>query len=139
MNSVPTMLGIKTAWDDMPLTRYILIKETLPVGHAILAVAHSSLSGYLTCVEAERATWEQRDKDVACARKTVTEIWAETSFKERLCMVSEAEFEKAKEYGENMKDYRVMTESSLGNMETAIVFKPREEWPKFFKFLRLYK
>lgn len=123
----------------MPLTRYILIKESLSTGHAVLAAAHSSLSGYLTCVEAERATWDERDRDIACCRKTITEEWAETSFKERLCIVSEAEFLKAKEYGENMKDYRIMTESSLDNMETAIVFKPREEWPKFFKFLRLYK
>ena len=121
------------------LTRYILIRSSLPVGHAVLAATHASLSGYLTMVESERSTWDQRDKDIACCRKTITEEWAETSFKERVCKVSDAEFEKAKEHGENMKDYRIMTESSLDNMETAIVFKPREEWPKFFKFLRLYK
>jgi hypothetical protein len=71
--------------------------------------------------------------------KTVTEMWAETSFRERICKVSDNEFEAAKTHGENMRDYQVMTESSLDNAETAIVFKPREEWPKFFKFLRLYK
>jgi hypothetical protein len=33
----------------------------------------------------------------------------------------------------------VLTESALGNEEVAIVFKPRKEWPKMFKFFRLYK
>lgn len=33
----------------------------------------------------------------------------------------------------------VLTESALDGREVAIVFKPREEWPKMFKFLRLYR
>ncbi len=49
--------------------------------------------------------------------------------------VTEHEFFKAKEVEDNL----VLTESALGNEEVAIVFKPREEWPKMFKYLRLYK
>ena len=114
------------------LTRYILIKESLTAGHAVLAGVHASLGGYLTCVEAER-------KEGPPGVKTITEQWAETSFRERVCKVTDKEFEDAKAHGKNMVDCRIMTESSLGGMETAIVFKPREEWPKFFKFLRLWK
>jgi hypothetical protein len=33
----------------------------------------------------------------------------------------------------------VLTESALGNQEVAIVFQPRDEWPKMFRFLRLYR
>jgi len=33
----------------------------------------------------------------------------------------------------------VLSESALDNRELAIVFKPREEWPKMFRFLKLYK
>ena len=38
-----------------------------------------------------------------------------------------------------MADHVVLTESALGGQEVAIVFKPRHEWPKMFKFLRLYR
>ena len=36
-------------------------------------------------------------------------------------------------------DHVVLTESALDNQEVAIVFKPRQEWPKMFKFLKLYR
>ena len=36
-------------------------------------------------------------------------------------------------------DHVVLTESALGGQEVAIAFKPRREWPKAFRFLRLYK
>ena len=45
------------------------------------------------------------------------------------------EFENAKQ----VEDHVVLTESALGNREVAIVFKPRTEWPKMFKFLKLYR
>ena len=122
----------QTPWGDMALTRYILIKESLTPGHAVLAGVHASLGGYLTCVKAEKET-------LAPGVKTVTEQWADTSFRERVCKVTDAEFEQAKGHGTNMVDYQVMTESSLGGAETAIVFAPREEWAKFFKFLKLYR
>ena len=36
-------------------------------------------------------------------------------------------------------DHVVLTGSALGNQEVAIVFKPREEWPRMYKFLKLYR
>jgi len=42
------------------------------------------------------------------------------------------EFESAK----SVVDHVVISESSLGNQEVAIAFKPRSDWPKPFKFYR---
>ena len=38
-----------------------------------------------------------------------------------------------------MADHVVLTESALENREVAIVFRPREEWPEMFRFLKLYR
>ena len=45
------------------------------------------------------------------------------------------EFDKAKTF----EDCVVLTESALNNKEVAIAFKPRKEWPKAFRFYRLFK
>ena len=39
------------------------------------------------------------------------------------------------------KNSKLITEIvvSTDNQEIAIAFKPRDDWPKMFKFLRLYK
>jgi hypothetical protein len=52
-----------------------------------------------------------------------------------VCKVNSKEFENAK----GIPDHVVLTESSLNNQEVEMVFKPREEWPKLLKFLRLYR
>ena len=100
------------------LKMYILVKEDVPIGLAMAAVAHAA---------------------VACFDEYVNEpemdVWFRKSFKKVVCKVTDGEFKKAKTI-----DYRViMTESALNGQETAIAFCPREEWPKCFKFLRLYK
>lgn len=102
----------------------ILIKDSIPVGHAVLAAAHASLSGYLTFREAD---FENVDG------------WVNNSFRKVVCKVTEEEFNEAKSYGVAGIDYRVMTESSLDNQEVAIVFSPRDNWEPFFKKLSLYK
>jgi len=58
-----------------------------------------------------------------------------SSFRKVVCKVNEKEFENAK----SVKKKVVITESALGDAEVAIAFSPREEWPKMFKFFRLYK
>jgi peptidyl-tRNA hydrolase len=97
---------------------YILIKESIPNGFAILASAHASLACYLKFKE---------NSDVL--------QWLSGSFYKVICKVSNIEFEKAKE----TPDHIVLTESALDSQEVAIAFKPREEWPKSFKFFPLYK
>ncbi|MCX7746937.1 MAG: peptidyl-tRNA hydrolase [Clostridia bacterium] len=97
---------------------YILVKESIPLGFAVVAVAHASLAAYLKYKETENI-----------------KEWLDGPFYKVVCKVSDKEFDKAKELEDNV----VITESALNNEEVAIAYKPREEWPKEFKFYRLYK
>ena len=99
---------------------YILIKDTVPVGHAINCAAHASLALYLQY----RAL-------------PLTDEWLRYSFKKVTCRVSAADFIYAKGLGGMNKI--VITESALDGEEVAIAFAPCEEWPDFFKTLQLYK
>lgn len=97
---------------------YVLIKDWVDVGHAVNTAGHASLLLYL------------RNKDNPDIKE-----WLENSFRKVTCKVNEKEFEKAKEFG----GYEVVTEMAFDNGEVALAFLPRKEWPKFFKFLQLYK
>ena len=97
---------------------YILIKDSIPEGFAVLAAAHASLAAYKKFKE---------DADM--------QAWISGTFYKVICKVNEKEFAKAKSF----EDCVVLTESALENQEVAIAFKPRKEWPKPFKFYRLYK
>ncbi|MDG9666670.1 hypothetical protein ONV78_02905 [Hahella sp. CR1] len=97
---------------------YILIKDTIPSGYAMVAAAHASLAAYL------------KFQDTAEVRE-----WLSGPFYKTLCKVNEKQFEKAKTFA----DHVVVTESALEGQEVALAFKPREEWPKDFKFYPLYR
>ena len=97
---------------------YILIKEAVPLGNAIVAAAHASLAAYLRF---------QNSPEV--------EQWLSGPFYKVVCKVSESEFERAK----SEPDHVVITEAALDNEEAAIAFKPREEWPKAFRYFRMYR
>jgi peptidyl-tRNA hydrolase len=97
---------------------YILIKDDVPAGFAILAAAHASLAAYLKFKDSPEVS-----------------EWLAGPFYKVICRVNDKEFERAKE----CPDHVVMTESALDNRETAIAFKPRTEWPKAFRFFKLYK
>jgi len=97
---------------------YILVRDDIPLGFAMVAVAHASLAGYLKF----RDTPE-------------IEQWLSGPFFKAVCKVNAKEFENAK----TVSDHLVLTESALGNREVAIVLKPRESWPKMFTFFRLYR
>lgn len=97
---------------------YILIKDDIEPGFAVTAAAHGALACYLKFKD---------DPDMA--------MWLDHSFKKVVCRVGAKEFESAKVFG----DHVVMTESALDGTETAIVFKPREDWPKPFRFYRLWR
>jgi peptidyl-tRNA hydrolase len=100
------------------LKMYILIRESVAPGFAVLAAAHASLAAYL------------KFKDTP----EVAE-WLSGPFYKAVCRVTDEEFERAKTF----EDHVVLTESVLQGQEVAIAFKPRREWPKAFRFLRLYK
>lgn len=97
---------------------YILVRNDVPLGFAMVAVAHASLAGYL-------------------AFKDTPEVqaWLAGPFFKAVCIVNAKEFENAKQ----VADHVVLTESALDDREVAIVFRPREEWPTMFKFLKLYR
>jgi hypothetical protein len=97
---------------------YILVRESVPLGFAVLATAHASLAAYLRF----------RDSPEVAA-------WLPGPFHKVVCKVSDEEFERAKAF----EDLVVLTETALNGQEVAIAFKPRQEWPKAFKFFRLYR
>lgn len=97
---------------------YILVRDDIPLGFAMVAVAHASLAAYLKFKD---------EPEVA--------QWLSGPFFKAVCKVNAKEFENAK----LVPDHVVLRESALGNQEVAIAFKPREEWPKMFKFLKLYR
>ncbi|PTL83839.1 peptidyl-tRNA hydrolase [Vitiosangium sp. GDMCC 1.1324] len=100
------------------LKMYILIRERVPIGFAVLAAAHASLAAYLKF----RDTPEVAE-------------WLSGPFYKVVCKVTDEAFEQAKGF----EDHVVLTESSLGGQEVAIAFKPRREWPNAFRFYRLYR
>jgi hypothetical protein len=110
-------MGVHTM-DVKKLRMYILVKEDVPQGIAITAAAHSSLACFLKYSEVEDM-----------------KSWVAGVFYKVVCKVSESEFEMAKLVPDNV----VMTESSLDGKEVAIAFCPREEFPKGFKFFKLWK
>ena len=97
---------------------YILIRESVPLGFAVLAAAHASLAAYL------------RFSDTPEVGQ-----WLSGPFYKVVCRVTDPEFEKAK----TVDDHVVLTESALEGHEVAIAFKPREEWPKMFRYLKLFR
>ena len=114
----------------MKAKMYILVREAVDLGHAILGVGHAALGGFLT--------WDGE----ACEPPHVrVRDWATQSFRKVVCRVSDEEFEKAKSYGIEGIDYKVMTESALDGGAVSLVWRPREpeDWPPFFKSLKLYR
>jgi hypothetical protein len=97
---------------------YILIRESVPTGFAVLAAAHASLAAYLKFAD----TPEVKE-------------WLSGPFYKAVCRVSDEEFERAKE----TPDHVVLTESALAGQEVALAFAPRAEYPKAFRFFKLFK
>jgi peptidyl-tRNA hydrolase len=99
---------------------YILVKDSVPLGKAMVAVAHASLACYLEF---------QSFADM--------KEWVKGTFYKVVCKVNDKEFERAKEFN----NFLVITEGTLDDEEVAIVFSPRPDaiWPKPFKYYALYK
>ena len=102
-----------------PYKMYILVLEEIDLGHAMLAVGHA--------VAAAMKTWKD---DINL------QVWLNASFRKVVCRATPEQFDKAKTYG---IDFLEMSESGLGGARTALVFKPGNDWPTFFKSLQLYR
>jgi hypothetical protein len=123
-SSVTCKQCLKKINKSLPLKLYILVKESMlqkDFGHTILSIAHAMAAG--------SRNW---------TGDPVFEDWANNSFRKVLCKVTDEQFEKAKTYFPE-DEFQVMTECAIDDQELTIVFKPREEWPKFFSFLSLLK
>ena len=97
---------------------YILIRESVPPGFAMVASAHASLAMYL------------KYRDTAEGAE-----WLNGPFRRAVCRVSDREFDRAKECA----DHVVLTESALDDQEVAIAFRPCDDWPKIFRHFALYR
>ena len=109
---------------DMHSKMYILARYSMAerdLGHTILSVAHAASAA------ARNWTGDKHYED-----------WANNSFRKVLCLVTVEQFKKAKLYFPR-SEFQVMTEMAMDGAEITMVFKPRTEWPTFFKFLRLWK
>ncbi|MBY0512559.1 MAG: hypothetical protein K2P78_01445 [Gemmataceae bacterium] len=100
------------------LRMYILVRESVPTGFAVLAAAHASLAAYLKLKDAPEVA-----------------DWLAGPFYKAVCRVTDDEFERAKE----TPDHVVLTESALDGQEVALAFKPRADYPKAFRFLKLHR
>jgi len=109
---------IKTGSPEYP-KMYILIREDTPADLVPLIATHTQMLTYKKF-----------------ARNNLMQWWFETSLQRTvICKVNTKTFEEAKKYGE----YFALTEVhhvELG--ELGLGFDIQAEYPKFFKFLKLY-
>ncbi|MCX8524308.1 hypothetical protein OF897_10335 [Chryseobacterium formosus] len=96
---------------------YIIVKNNVPDKLVPVITAHASLACY--------KKYETNENMIR---------WINGIFKKVVCVVNETEFESLKNDENNI----VLTESSLDNNEVCIAFCPREEYPKKFKFLKMW-
>lgn len=98
---------------------YVLVADWMDIGHVVNSCVHAG-----AMIDSR---WDKSDPAMA--------DWYANSFRKITCKVTAIEFEKAKTYA----DWFAVTESAFENKEVVLVFKPRDEYPKFFSFLKLYK
>lgn len=96
---------------------YILIKESVPNNLAPVIAAHASLACYKKFEE---------DSDM--------KNWINSIFRKVVCKVNDNEFKNSKTAPKNL----ILTESALNNEEVCIVFCPRNEYAKQFKYFRMW-
>ncbi len=96
---------------------YIIVKNNIPDKLVPVITAHASLACFRKFEHNERM-----------------QTWINSIFKKVVCVVTEAEFNLLKEE----PDHVLLTESALENSEVCLAFCPREEFPKKFKFLKMW-
>ena len=96
---------------------YIIIKNNIPDQLVPVITAHASLACYKKF---------ENDKNM--------KSWINGIFRKVVCVTDEVEFEKFK----NEEDFVLLTEAALDHQEVCLAFCPREEFPKKFKFLKMW-
>lgn len=109
---------------------YICVKKSIP-SHKVLGVAHGVLMAHLKF---------GADDTISFAMGKFYREWLKNSFRKVVCEVTDEEFNQLKEMDDIKMGWAVIvTESALNGQEIAIVFCPRPEWPKMFKYFPLLK
>lgn len=98
------------------LKMYILVKQSVPTGIAIVSAVHAPLVAYL----------QYKDDELL-------KEWLEHSFKKVVCWVTDEEYESCKK----LDRIAVITESNYGDKEIAIAVCPRHDLPRKFKYFPL--
>jgi len=96
---------------------YIIVKNDIPDKLVPVVTAHASLACFRKFENDERMT-----------------NWINGVFKKVVCVVNELDFNRLKTESDSV----LLTESSLENKEVCLAFCPREEYPKGFKFLKMW-
>ncbi len=97
---------------------YILVRDSVPLGFAMLVPAHESLAAYLKFQDAPEV-----------------QEWFPVSF----TRLSAGLMSSSSTRPRSMMILLSLAESALEKQEVAMPFKLRVEWPTFFQFLRLYR
>lgn len=97
---------------------YILIKDNVPDKLVPVIAAHASLACY-----------KQFEQEEAMIQ------WINGIFKKVVCKVNEKEFSNAKMEEKHL----VLIESSLDHQEVCVVFCPRDEYSKQFRFFKMWE
>jgi hypothetical protein len=103
--------------EKIMIKSYICLLDWVDPGHAINSASHA---GTIIMLK-----WSD---------DPIVKEWTENSIRKVTCSVTEKEFTHLKQFD----DYQVITELAFEGKEVGLVFKPRREWPKYFKFLRLW-
>lgn len=96
---------------------YIVVKDSIPDKLIPVITAHASLACY--------KKFEENEQMIK---------WINGIFKKVVCLVNEDEFAHLKKES----DHVLLTESALDNQEVCLAFCPREEYPKKFRFLKMW-
>lgn len=102
---------------DDKLKMYILVRESIPLGVAVVNVAHASLGCYRKFADDPQM-----------------QEWISGPFYKVVCKVNDKDFEACKKVDKHV----IISEGKFGGEEICMAFCPRWEWPRKFKFFRMY-
>lgn len=107
--------------DPKNLRLLAVVRDDLPPNHVALTLFHAGLSVYIRWIDNPEYS-------------KIIDLWLTHSFKKVIRKANAAQFEQAKKEHPHI----VMTESSLEGKETALIFLPSDDHPKFLNYLPKY-
>lgn len=102
---------------DDKLKMYILVRRDVPLGVAVVNVAHASLGCY------------RKFEDDPQMQE-----WISGPFYKVVCSVSDKDFEACKKIDRHV----IISEEKYDGQEVCMAFCPRWSWPRKFKFFKMY-